>query len=449
LATLATCLQKRFEASSDGDEHKENLSLWTITALEPGARKTAVKHLFVEPLSDWETEQLIKMKPEIKSVKNRRDINQKLIDQLKAQAAKPDTNSAGREELMSRIEIIQNETPDELTEPRIFSDDTTPETLQSLMLVHGERMAILSDEAAILEIMAGLYSGGKANLNIFLQGHSGSPVRVDRQGRSVMLNKPALTFGLVIQPAIISELSSGNKARFRGTGILARFLYCLPKSTVGSRNVSLRIKIPEDVKTAYNDGIMRLLAIKPNIDNRGHEQPRLLILSPEALQSWLEFSQFVEDRQGQDGEFYDIQDWTSKLPGAALRIAGLLHVAEYGETIEKINATTIERALDLADLLISHARAAFEMMSNEPAQDDAQTVLRWIVANGKRVFRQNDALKSIRQFRTVERLVQALKVLTGRNMISEPLKRGTGGRPSIQYTVNPAILPKGGGGLHK
>lgn len=442
LAVVATCVQKRLEASSDGDEHKESLSLWTVTALDPGARKTAVKNAFVEPLVNWEAEQLIRLKPEIKTVKHRRDINQKVIDQLKARAAKPDTNSAGREELMEEIAKIENEMPDELIAPRLFTDDVTPERLQALLLDHGERMALLSDEGGIFEIMAGMYSGGKANLNVFLQSYSASAVRVDRQGRSVMLHRPALTFGLTVQPAVIRELSSGNKARFRGTGALGRFLYCLPRSTVGSRDVTQRIKIPEEVKKAYHEGIMGLLAIEPNFDSRGHERARLLTLTPEALRAWLAFSQYVEDRQGPDGEYYDIQDWTGKLPGTALRIAGLLHVVEFGEASTEISEATIERALDLAALLIEHARAAFDAMGNEAAQDDAQTVLRWIVATGKLTFRQNEVIKEIRQFRTVERVEQALKVLTGRNMISEPFKRNTGGRPSVIYRVNPGILPK-------
>jgi hypothetical protein len=68
-------------------------------------------------------------------------------------------------------------------------------------------------------------------------------------------------------------------------------------------------------------------------------------------------------------------------------------------------------------------------------------VLRWIVATEKASFRQNETLKSLRHFRTVERLEAALKVLTGRYIISEPRKRNTGGRPAIIYAVNPGILP--------
>ncbi len=80
-------------------------------------------------------------------------------------------------------------------------------------------------------------------------------------------------------------------------------------------------------------------------------------------------------------------------------------------------------------------------MGSGPEQNDAQVVLRWITATGKASFRQNEALKSLRQFRSVERLEQALKILTSRNIISEPHKRNTGGRPTLLYAVNPGVLP--------
>ncbi|HYS42756.1 MAG TPA: DUF3987 domain-containing protein, partial [Geobacteraceae bacterium] len=436
LATVATCLQRRFEVCPYGDEYLEPVSVWSVVALDPGNRKTAVKQAFTAPLIEWEHEETSRLKPEIKQVRHRRDINQKTIEQLKAQAAKADTNPVRREEQLQEIAKIEEETPDEMIAPRIFTDDVTPERLQTLLLDHGGRMALLSDEAAIFEIMGGLYSGGKANLNIFLQGHSGSAVRVDRQGRTVVLNRPALTFGLMVQPDVIRDLASGNKARFRGNGTLARFLYCIPKSTVGTRDVTQRTPIPGPVKKAYRDGIIGLLAISPAVDERGTERARVLTLAPEALLVWQQFGQYVENRQGPDGEFYSIQDFTSKLPGAALRIAGLLHVVEEhlvsGTVIVEagatINASTVERALDLCDLLISHARAAFDSMGSGPEQNDAQVVLRWITATGKASFRQNEALKSLRQFRSVERLEQALKILTSRNIISEPHKRNTGGR---------------------
>ena len=92
------------------------------------------------------------------------------------------------------------QTPEEMRAPRLWTSDSTPERLQSLLADHDERMALISDEGGIFEIMAGLYSDGKANIDVFLQAHAGRSVRVDRGSRTVYLNKPSLSFGLAIQP---------------------------------------------------------------------------------------------------------------------------------------------------------------------------------------------------------------------------------------------------------
>src|SRR5262245_41881295 len=116
-------------------------------------------------------------------------------------------------------------------------------------------MALLSDEGGMFEIMSGLYSDGRVNLDVFLQAHAGQSVRVDRGERTVHLRRPALTFGLAVQPQVIAELSQGSKRKFRGIGALARFLYCLPRSNIGHRDVTRREPIPAAVKANYRRGI--------------------------------------------------------------------------------------------------------------------------------------------------------------------------------------------------
>jgi putative DNA primase/helicase len=436
LSAVATCLQNKVEVAPYGDDYREPVNVWTVTALDPGNRKTSVKNSFTAPLTLWESEQAKRLTPEIKKAEHHRDINLKAIEALKLKAAKPD---ADRKEILRQISEIEEETPDEIIRPRLYADDVTPERLQGLLAEHKGRMALLSDEGGIFEIMAGLYSGGKVNMNVFLQAHAGSSIRVNRQGRDIDIPRPALTFGLAVQPDVIGELATGNKTRFRGNGTLARFLFCLPTSTIGSRDMKNRSTIPESVKAGYTAGVMSLLEIEPVQDEQGSEQARLLTLTPAALEAWQAFSQYIEDRQGPDGEYYSFQDWTSKLPGAALRIAGLFHVVEHGAAVQQINKQTIEKALDLAELLISHARAAFDLMGDDPAAQDAKHIYKWLLSTRPAHFRQTEIYKNLRRFNDAERVTRAMKVLSARHITSEPIKRGSTGRPAILFEVNPAI----------
>ena len=158
------------------------------------------------------------------------------------------------------------------------------------------------------------------------------------------------------------------------------------------------------------------------------------------MQAWVKFSQYIESKQGPDGEFYTFQDWTSKLPGAALRIAGLFHVVEHGAGIPTINIQTMERALDLCDLLIGHARRAFEIMGADQAVEDAKQIFKWIMNIGRDSFTEHECLKQHEsRVKKSDRLKAALKILRERNIISQPMKRDTGERPSIAYDVNPVL----------
>ena len=60
------------------------------------------------------------------------------------------------------------------------------------MAANNERMSILSDESGIFDILAGRYSNGVPNLDLFLQGHAGSPVKVNRGSRPpIAMESPA------------------------------------------------------------------------------------------------------------------------------------------------------------------------------------------------------------------------------------------------------------------
>jgi hypothetical protein len=289
--------------------------------------------------------------------------------------------------------------------------------------------------------MAGLYSDGKANLDVFLKGHAGSAVRVDRQGRTALVDNPALTFGLAIQPAILAEMASGGKKRFRGNGTLARFLYAVPSSNIGSRDVRRVYQVPEGVKASYRTGLFGLLQMPSPQLIDGREEPRRLILSPEALEFWHDFSEMVERRQGEGGDLETICDWSAKLPGAVLRIAGNLHLVEHGSSPPgAIEAQTIKQAIELCTLLIDHAKAAFALMNADQTISDAKAILKWITANRLVKSKRGDIYRQFKSRFTgrTERMDQALQELARRAILTAQ-KETTKGRTATVYIVNEEI----------
>ena len=118
--------------------------------------------------------------------------------------------------------------------PRLVADDVTPEAVASLLADHGGRMAIISAEGGVFDIIAGRYNGNIPNMDVWLKGHSGDMIRIDRKGRPPeYIRKPALTLGLMIQPEVLKSIAA--QRAFRGRGLIARFLYAMPVSQVGYR----------------------------------------------------------------------------------------------------------------------------------------------------------------------------------------------------------------------
>jgi putative DNA primase/helicase len=438
-ATLAACLQQRYQVCPFGDSYSEPLGIWVLGVMPPGTRKTFVVEQLNQPLVDWERNQSLSLKSQIDEFHAKRIIIEKRIEKLQKDAAN-ESDSTERQVMLREILQLREEMPEEVVAPQIFTNDCTPERFQSLLAEHGERMAVLSDEGGIFEVMGGLYSDGRANIDVFLKSHVGSAVRVDRGGREAHLNHPLSTFGLAVQPSVIEELAHGSKRRFRGMGCLARFLYCMPKSNVGYRDVTQRRVISDQVRQRYHDGIHNLLNIQPVLSN-GIEQPRTLRLDSEALKSFTAFQQAIERRQGDDGDLGVISDWTGKLPGAALRLAGIAHVVEHGSEEMVISRATMERALYLVDLLIPHALWAFSLMGSDQATADAKYIAGRLKEKGVFQIKVNDIYRLCHgRIPRMDRLRKALDVLIERHIISDLEVQPTGRRPSQYLFVNPELL---------
>lgn len=444
LAAISTAAQGKYQVWVKPG-YFEPVHVWPCPALVPGSRKSAVKDAVAAPLVKWEREQRAAMEPEIKQAESDYKTLSERIAALRKMAAK--AKAADFDRLKSEIAELEAQLPDIPRPPQLWTDDVTPERLGTLMADNGERMAILSDEAGIFEQMAGRYSGGIPNLDVFLQGHAGSAVRVDRGNRpSVFLQRPALTIGISPQPDVLRGLTA--KPGFRGRGLLARFLYALPKSTLGHRTGDTR-PLSEDLKLRWEGRLTAILNREPATDKNGEPCPHTLKLSAEAFAAWMGFWRTVEADMGAGGRFEHCTDWAGKFPGAVARIAGLLHIARHafrGPENHDIGADDMAAALRMAECLSAHALAVFDLMGADPALDNARVVLAWIRREGRETFTFRDCHHDHKsRFERAADLEPVMDVLTERHYI-RPLvvqEKPGRGRPSKIYEVNPAIFRGG------
>jgi len=433
---LATALHRRFEVAPWGaeDDYVEPLALWTLSGLPSGSRKTAVISALAGPLVKWEKLERDRLRPEIARVASARMVAKKRIEKLVKDATAADGDEA-REKIRQQIQDEEEAMPAEIITPRLFTGDVTAERLQGMLVEHGERMSVLSDESGIFLIMAGMYSGGMASLDVFLQGHAGTAMRVDRAGRMAHVDKPALSFGLALQPGVLADVASSR--RFRDSGLLARFLYTMPESNVGRRDVRRRWSIPNFVQAEYERRLFGLLDGRELVASK----PRIIGMTDAARETWLTFAEEIEAGQGERGALEAIGDWSSKLPGAAARIAALFELAEHGPTAEAVNLDVTEKAVQLCRLLIPHAQAAFGLLGADSVDGDAAAIVKWARDGRYLSFNKSHAQKAMEgRFRSVARLDKAIERLEAADIAKVEKVPNRGARPTTSVRLNPKLF---------
>ena len=423
LGVLATAFQSKFTVEITPD-WKEPLCLYCVAVAPPGERKTAVISALTKPIYEYEAEQREIEAVEIAQTQTERALLEKALEAAKNSATKGNGNFVEKREealeLSAQLAQFKDKHPF-----RLLADDTTPEKLVDLMDIQGGCITVCSAEGGIFDSMSGRYEKG-ANFDVYLKGHAGDMIVVDRIGRRTnSIPEPRLTMLLTIQPEVLSGLM-GN-ATFRGRGLCGRFLYAMCKSKVGRRAISPQ-PIPDRVRMEYRAFVRRILA-------DGHRGA--IRLSPEADELRKSYQGYIEKKLGDTWEF--MRDWGGKLTGAVVRIAALMHAAEcMGDPTQTlISAETMSGATRLGEFFSAHAEAAYQLMGADDAAADAKYLWRKIGGTGQEEINKRDLHQRCRgKFRKAEDMEPALQMLSDMNYI-RILDVSTGGRPTHKITVNP------------
>jgi hypothetical protein len=260
LSICATCIQRNVEVEARAG-WREPLSLYTLAVLESANRKTKVVSDATSPLEKFEADLLAEMREKIAEAVNEHRILEARLEKAQKDCAKLNGDELNRRKEEAREIALELERHVIPVAPRFFVDDVTAEALTSKLCEQGGRIGLFGAEGGIFETMAGRYSNGAPNIDVYLKGHAGESVRVDRRQRSERIERAAITIGLAVQSDVIRGLA--DKPGFRGRGLLGRFLYSLPESKLGRRKARVT-PLSEEVRRTYERCVIRLAAIKPN-----------------------------------------------------------------------------------------------------------------------------------------------------------------------------------------
>jgi replicative DNA helicase len=436
---LSTCLSKK--AKVNLLSHEEPMNLYLCPVSNSGTRKSSTTSDIAGPLYEYETARRDKLSATISDAYNAYKIRENRLEKLQKKAAKDNPIERASIEEEAREEarwLSENPIP---TLPTYLVDDVTPEKLGVLMAENGECMAVLSPEGGLFEIMAGRYSkDGVGNIELFLKAHAGDPWSNHRIGREEKrMESPALTLCLAVQAGVIEEI--GKNARFREKGLLARFLFSLCESHVGYRGRQTD-SIPVPLRQSYRSHVFSLMDIPVTAAS--------LRLSQEAQAVWDEFYNDAEREMRPEGSLYYLQDWGSKLPGAAARIAGLLHLAEHGMNglSLPISVNIVTASCAIGAYFKEHAIAVFGMMQEDLKIKLARQLLDYIRRIEPETFTGRDVMHhtSIGLMEDVDLGVKVLLdrgYIRGEDAVNELTDNRGPGRPKAKgYRVNPKTFDR-------
>jgi replicative DNA helicase len=420
---------------------REPLCVFVAVGMDAGARKSSVFTAMTRPLADYERQQAAAALPAITETATLRRIAEQAAAYAEAAASKAPADQAEErqaEAVARAAEAARLVVP---PLPRWLVDDATPEALAGLLAVYG-RIALLSPEGDVFDQMAGRYNQSAGpNLGVYLKGHAGDLLKVDRRGRPPeYVQRPCLTIGLAVQPEVLRGLA--GRPGFGGRGLLARFLYSLPASLVGRRQPGAP-PVPAAVADRYTLELQALAASLTTL--AGDDGPTVLTLDPEAAELLLGFERDLEPRLAAgSGDLAHLAGWAAKLAGATCRLAGLLHLARHLRHgwARPIGADTFAAAVRLAGYLVEHARAVFDLMGTDPRVDDARWLLDWISRTKQVQFSRRDAHQAARgRSRKATDLEPALALLEEhgwlRRVDADPAGPKGGRPPSPRFLVNP------------
>lgn len=432
LTILALALQGKFLVRPKPG-WTEPVNLYTLVIARPSERKSPALKAVTGVLGKFEKQENEKIRLQTKELEIRKSLLKKELERMEKELTSESDDSLISQYAEKQLEYERLGVERKI---KLRADDVTPEALTEMLSVNDGQAAVISSEGGIFDTMAGRYTG-VANIDVFTKAYSGDSISVDRKNRErTTVENPALTMLLTVQPEVIASIM--ENAVFRGRGLLARFLYSVPASSVGHRQYETAA-IGDGIQGGYEDLIYRLLSIEKG------EAPMVMEFSQEAHRHSKSFFEEIERLLASKEEW--IEDWMGKLHGQTCRIAGLLHAAnemDNADTVE-ISGETMEHAIEIGRYFLEHAQAAFATTDAlDPVEiRDAKYILKRL-RNSKYTGSSEVSKKQLfdicrSHFNKVENMEPALRCL-GEHGYIQAQTRLTGGRPTERILLNPEYL---------
>lgn len=279
------------------------------------------------------------------------------------------------------------------------------------------------------------------NLAMLNQLWDGASLPVERRtSESFTVRSARLTMALQVQESTLRSFFDSTKGLARGTGFLARFLVCWPRSTQGTRNFT---EAPANWPglAVFNERLAAILNSPVPMDPDFALTPVMLTLAPDAKAAWVAFHDAIEAELVTGGALHDVRDVASKTADNAARLAALFHT--FSGSIGPIDLDAIESASRITAWHLHEARRFLGELAMPPELANPARLEAWMLDYCHRAGTDSVPTREIQRcgpngLRDKAVICSAIKELTelGR------AKLVTDGKKKSVH-INPALLAEG------
>jgi putative DNA primase/helicase len=327
IAALSTAAQGLADVQRDA-QLCGPVSLYLLVIAESGERKSTADGWFFGALRDWQRGRVTEMVPEVR--RHHADFEAWMAEKDGVKQAIKALRKAGKPTDAKRdnLRSLEDCKPIGPLVPTLEIEDATPESIAHRLRFDWPSAALISAEAGA--VLGGHAMGSDSlqrTLALLNKLWSGEALRIDRRTKeSFVLDGARLTCGLAIQREGLDAFLSATGALARGSGFLARFLLCEPKSTQGTR---LYRSPPAETpaRARYVRALTDLLDLRLPMAT-GRLSPPALGLAPTAKGVWIDFYDEVE--RSLTGDLREARDTAAKAADNVVRLAALFHILENG-----------------------------------------------------------------------------------------------------------------------
>jgi hypothetical protein len=351
------------------------VSLYSMVMAVSGERKSSCDELFMGYLREYERTLGVEYRKAFATWQNKHALwegrRSKIIAKSK-RGAVCDLDAIARE-----LEEIGPE-PAAPPSPDRTSSEPTFEGLVRKLRDGLPSQGIFSDEGG--QLLGGYAMNGdnrQKTETAFNDLWQGNPVRRTRaeEGAYALYGR-RLSISLMVQPFLAREYLANPISVM--SGFMPRFLLCEPETTIGTRlqkNVRLEMKALD----AFGARLTQILRTPLPMDAETRElSPRLLKLSPDALQMLASFGDEMEIAQAPGARFSAVTGFASKAAEQAARIAGVL-TAWQDLNANAVQAETMAKAIQLARYYLGEALRLIDAANVSAEIERAEALRKWLI----------------------------------------------------------------------